>query len=118
RELHDDMKQLADALDRMGEEEVPADLRDSILEALPKRTHATTTTTAAIPIRSTTSWHLPAALAAGLVLGLIVGPIVFNGSTAVDPSDAVGSIGSRLTEPVELDAERFSGTFRGVQNEA
>lgn len=115
RELHDDMKQLTDALDRMGEEESPADLRDSILEALPNRSRTESTSTHEVP--SPTRWHLPAALAAGLVLGLIIGPLVINDSAEVDPSDVVGTIGSRLTEPVELDADRFSGTFRGVQND-
>ena len=122
REFLQDMKQLSEVLDRVEDAEVPQGLRGSIRSAIA----ASKDVSPPIPLRKrkpripagTPGLRLATALAAGVVLGLIVGPRIFNDAGGWNPSDFGGAMmrGSRITEPVDLDADRFSAAFRGVQN--
>lgn len=121
REFQEDMKRLAEVLNRVEDAEVPQGLRESIRSKIASRTVSPPLAFRKNKTRILTGaagFRLSAALAAGLVLGLIVGPRIFNDAGRWNPSDFGGSMmrGSRLTEPVELDADRFSAKIRGAQN--
>ena len=115
REFQEEMKQLTEVLGRVEVAEVPEDLRESIRSRIATRTNVV----APVPLRKNKmGLPLTAALAAGLVLGLFVGPRLFNDAGGWNPEDLGGSMtpGSRLTEPVELDADGLSATIRATQN--
>ncbi len=124
REFQDDMKRLDEVLNGVEDAEVPQGLRESIRSAIASRTRVA----APLPFRKNkiftgaSGLRLAAALAAGLVLGLIVGPRMFNKVSGWNPADYGGSMmhGSatdRIAEPVEFDADRLSGTIRTTQSD-
>jgi hypothetical protein len=121
REFQEDMMQLNEVLKRVEDAEVPTGLRDSIRSRIASRTVSPPLPYRPNKARTLTlasAFRLSAALAAGLVLGLIVGPRVFDGAGGWNPDDLGGAMmrGSVLTEPVDLNADRFSATIRGTQN--
>lgn len=127
REFQQDMKRLAAVLNRVEDAEIPQGLSDSIRSAIASRTSPATP----LPFRKNkirifmgaSGLRLAAALAAGLVVGLIAGPRIFNDDAGWNPADLGGSMmpGSAIdhvAETVQLDADRVSGTIHATQSDA
>ncbi len=107
--MKDGLARVAQALNQVEAVEPPADLRKSILSALPKR-HA-----AATAFRRRSFWaKLPAlkygyVLAAGLILGFVLHPILFTGKSGVPATEVRGSMVPR--NQLTLSSEGISGSI-------
>jgi anti-sigma factor RsiW len=117
REFHGDMKQLTEILDRVEDADLPKGLRDQIRSEISARPAVQP---AVAPRRWTpgSALRISVALAAGLILGLLIGPRLLDPGQTWDPADFSGAMtsGSRVTDPVEIDLDGFSATIHGVQN--
>jgi anti-sigma factor RsiW len=119
KDFQEYMKRLAVALDRVEEAEAPEDLREAIRSRIEPRS----TAPAALPLRkgvfsAAPGFRIAAALAAGLVLGLFVGPRVFN-DDSLNPADVAGSMlpaaAAPVAAPVEIEHEIVQGTVEAVR---
>lgn len=114
RELHDRLQRLAEDLRRVGQEEVPAGLRQEILAAVERseraRSGAVATHRRTPGVRRRDLLPFAAGLAAGLALFALLsgggGP-----DPAVDPDALTGTMrpGARSAEELSADAQRIEG---------
>ena len=121
REFQEHMQQLAGTLDLVDDVEAPEGLRESIRAGIVPRAAASPH-----PIRQrffspAAGFRLAAALAAGLILGLLAGPWVFDHEVAWNPSDFAGSMtppvnGSAVPQ-LRFDRDLVSGTVQLVEEE-
>jgi hypothetical protein len=114
REFHADMTRLTGELGRVEEVEVPAGLRQSILDEVAGGHRLVQFRPKERP-RTVAVLQYSAVLAAGLVLGLVVAPLVSRPDGSLNPSELGGSMvpgapsdGTR----VELVAEGIRGEIR------
>lgn len=114
RELHSDMIRIAGAIDRVDQAEPPEGLRQSILDTIASRANLAWVRPKR-PHRTAALLKYSAALAAGLVLGLVVAPLLNLPAGSLNPSEMGGSMipeASPRGAHAELTAIGVQGTVR------
>ncbi len=108
RELKDGLAGVAQALNQMEAVEPPEDLRKSILAALPKRHSATGVFRPRSFLAKLPVLKYGYALAAGLVLGFVLHPFLFNPNSTLPGAEVRGSMIPR--SQLTLSAGGISGS--------
>lgn len=118
-ELRDDMKRLAGVLDRVDEVEPPEGLSQAIRERIVPRD----VSPAPLPFRkrvfpAAPGLRVAAALAAGLIVGLLAGPWVFRGGAGLETGDLVGTMApSAHAGQARLEHEWVRATVRATRED-
>lgn len=115
---------LAEILNRVEEVEPPTDLSGNIMAALPAIGRSSTS---AAPFQSRSGRLLSFfeyfkygfALAAGILIGLVLGPAIFKQATTVNPAGLYGSMAPHATssdlkpvDQIELNSDGLTGSVR------
>jgi len=121
REFQEDMKRLAGTLNRVEDVEAPDGLRESICAQIVPQSPAAPLPFSQRVFPVASGFRVAAALAAGLVLGLLIGPWVSNNEAAWNPTDFAGSMTPGATgsgaPQLEFEHEIVSGTVQLVEQD-
>jgi hypothetical protein len=112
RARYEMMHEMADRLDKLSPVEPPGGLRGRIVEAYSRRgaeIPRRIVPAASFSQRRRRIFHLVAAAAAGLLIGIASSPIIFSDRTTIDPAGASGSMISHPGEQRRV-VDRLSGS--------